>query len=1804
MAEPLVPVMPVPTRAPIGGAPSPRVRRLPPALSLAPAAPPPLDVAEGVPVSTAPELPPVVRNSRLIQLSDGTSVEPEYTTLARDVSQESLLGISTGVSGEGPGAEMGTRGVDLRRTVDKVMVSRLPALTEALQAQHPMGVPDEVFAAKKVEEEEKLTADITARFAESLEKYDVDKTDVNKAYNAARGMMFGPTDVIINTDPGRVHRAIESWAQGDDTGSAWDWVPEWAREPIAPLRGMVAGHDIAVTTPGGVKAYNEGMNWGGLNWLGNMSLLTLASQMYGAEGRGDWGGPEHLENIRRGEDMFTLWDRLETKADAPQAGPVQWGVGNVAKFTSMGIGQGLALMDKVLETTTFGQSGVPFLDSSNPEAVEKAGDMVMSFGLALIDPDVVGTVTVGLGSKGVRRGAEKTDEAWRALRYGYKTDFYNKAADEAVAFVVGGVRSEEELQDFMEVLKTRVTSQLGPGMTEGTIDHVRNRTGLNTAFSTLVTESRRNARHQAEARRQVLQQADADQRAAAAVASRGPTDPEALKAQRVVAAQGRKDASEAYWAALAARDSAARTLGRARVTAGKAGEEGMSLAAPTIATLEETLRKAEGALVATRTQFEAAVEAHATMRWDEAVGKAAAQGKKVVVDDAAIKGVTVQAKATYAAAVKTAKEENKAAKAAATATPPPVPAGTKATPRAMAKAAHKQADETLVEALAAAAKTRDEAIAAARVANTRKLVPQQEMLDYTVAAAKHVAEEALAADLAAVLHSVRIFKQSGKQADDSADDVSAAFDGALRAFLAAQRGSPDDIAQASYNLSQAAAKAGKHSSNYVEKQLVKLLADQLHVAKAAEDTLLVAAGKAEKAKIKMGPRLGAHRTMVRSLHKSAKDTAGHRGAQGLAVALQEIAGAYAALAGRTEASLTPAQKALVANIRRAEDLSSGAGMRTMSHGGLSQAYGGLAAATKEGGLLGFTDVSMRYVDALLLPFRQYADPGKAAMGTDIDAVQQLVKGAENELYYEVAGVQKYTADSLDALVAEHKAAGLPPPDEAARKARRGKAIIEWMDAAGDASSSEMRQAYNASPWERAAPILRSVAKPGAVASSNASETERLFNGLAGSFLNTREGSVAAKENQELARYARKLLITPVSVSPEGDKVFITFGAFSEAMTKKAAQVMNMAGDTPQVRDIALSARAVLQAGALNRLSEGVMSVAVDLPKQTLNALEALGKNDSAGAEEYMEAATILADRLGLPTHIKQLTMDSGKTLQEGLVLLQDPANMDRFFMPRRWMQRMEKVSGEMTKTADMFAAAHPEDLARRGAAAISFITKWWNAGLLSGVLLPSPRYFMSNLLQGVSQVFVDMGAKQGFASLAQSPLDLLDGGVRHLPFIGEALHARVVRPMLLQADKFLPSMLGSMYTPSVVKFFDSDLGRPGETIGKSGITWAEMRRECIRQTVRQSSARAMGLQTLASRTEDARWLRAMGTWANAWADMSDAIDQRMRVSMYMNLRVNKGLSEEAAGIKVRDALYDWAHPLAEWEVKHVQSLFMFWTWQRKAYGQAFRTALAPFSAEHRGKMFNPLTRTTRAHQAVQGVREMSAQYQQDEHDDKWANVSPFWLSETGSRIAMGATMLPEEVRALNAKQGKAYTHAVYTMPSPTQVETVNFLWSALGTGAAMAAGRPVDAFDQGTKQLGQMLGPTGEMAMTEMRERGGFEKPFYSDDTTVLGPFDKAMLGLVGATWKEGDVTKTTRGAMEIYKRVLTPLSVNLAGVLNPVASELEVSRGLGHVLRQQTGVMREHPYSPADVVRGDIQETRERLRPQVLENYRERLKP
>jgi len=464
--------------------------------------------------------------------------------------------------------------------------------------------------------------------------------------------------------------------------------------------------------------------------------------------------------------------------------------------------------------------------------------------------------------------------------------------------------------------------------------------------------------------------------------------------------------------------------------------------------------------------------------------------------------------------------------------------------------------------------------------------------------------------------------------------------------------------------------------------------------------------------------------------------------------------------------------------------------------------------------------------------------------------------------------------------------------------------------------------------------------------------------------------------------------------------------------------------------------------ALDSVVTDLALFSADLAPEAIEAMAALSANDPRRAGEHIEAAFQLLGRLGMPPKLQKQTSILGKDLAAGFDLFTDPDNAERFFIPRRWMDTMSGRMGALVKSGDTFAALAADPLEQSLGRIFTAALAQWNRGLLAGSYFgPRVSYFTTILAGNLGNVYAEMGAAEAGAFAARSAYDLTDGALRHIPFFGERLHAE----SLGRLEKGLPSAMGVFLSPSVSKFYDPQRAKSSELLYPAGggqpITYGELRKQAIKYGILTSFIGQSGMQDAARRAmETSKWKwftgsarRAHSEWTHAWSDMADHIEQRQRVGLYMNLVVNKGMDPKKAAAQVRDALYDWSHPMSRMETDYFKRIFMFYTFQRKVAGQTLRHMFYP-----RLDVNAPMTRTIRLTRAHRGAMAMSDQYWEDNYPPDPYDY-PWWVKDVGQRTYGGKRPLTADQVAYWKKRGKRATHRVFSVPAPSTFETFNQL---------------------------------------------------------------------------------------------------------------------------------------------------------------------
>lgn len=738
-----------------------------------------------------------------------------------------------------------------------------------------------------------------------------------------------------------------------------------------------------------------------------------------------------------------------------------------------------------------------------------------------------------------------------------------------------------------------------------------------------------------------------------------------------------------------------------------------------------------------------------------------------------------------------------------------------------------------------------------------------------------------------------------------------------------------------------------------------------------------------------------------------------------------------------------------------------------------------------------------------------------------------------------------------------------------------------------------------------------------------------------------------------------------------------------------------------MRSTAFGVQGVIQAALTNRAAKRTMQLLGDLTPQTMRAVEniSLGRGHLAG-DQFMKAMQVF-DVLNIPSAQRKLIKATGQELEAGLAHLggaslesagkameaakaglakakgkkkkakaeaalkeakaaYSQAVQDSVVVPRIFMERLASRFEGIIKSAEEVSARTSDPLQALAGQKVATLARLWNTSLLTGLILPRPTYFTNIFVGNFAQMWGEAGLVTAARVTGQTVGYLPLEAASHLPVFGKYVdqgRVRMAQSLGVGVDGVLPSIFQSVFNPHLARFYDPNLAKPGNKVGSKfhpDLTYGDLRRHAAEQGVLTSFVGAgSDLQNMVKRTK--HYSKAMTFWQkagenasylrNSYADIADSLEQRQRVALFTDLITRKGLSPEQAGLKVREALYDWSAPLTEFETQYITKVFMFWNFSRKAMGQGFRNLTSAFVNSEADSLLDAAiktsspvsaltgrdaystTRLTDMYHSVEAGKEFMRTWdtppEGDESDAELRAVYPWWMKDTGSMMALTNTPLNQTQLDYNQTLGRKVTHRALAMPSFTPLEYSSFWVDMVRMALAVPFSRDQDAMsalqDMSMHTIktqgGNITGPAMEAALKEALGDGD---PRYASETlrvkklsdrVLLGGMSAAYEGAFGESFIYPDDERGEEGMMRVSKRAFAmyklalPISHELSTWLDPMLENYatrqyaeeegidpaELKRGIMWMTRQYMGLGKEFYHSPEETLKYDEKDLKRR---------------
>jgi hypothetical protein len=1473
------------------------------------------------------------------------TVEPVLFESAIDTEDETLFKIRTGVTAEGPGGGIryGEVGIDANATAERLAKARAAQIAQTDPA-YAQGITKEQANRLYLQELTKAKSDVSAWYDEQTRQ----------------GADLKPL-VSFGLTPGAEN--LKSWAEGmslEDKNAPFyklmSFIPEGeAREIVAPFFALYEGAELTSRTGTGIRTYNEdpGLNWGFLSWAGRFSPGTLGANYVAVDEQMDWGGPEMMRNIARGEDLFTLFDKIEAKAYDSDANPLQRLLGGTLLATSGLVEGSVGLLD--------GAAELAGMDLATPEGAEAFGDFIVAAGLTMFDPDLWWGVG-GSIAKGASRGARAAAKVipWFHVNQG------GAAMESALAkwrkaqtqFSRDGDR--KALQRAQESILKDIRLEAGPGAESQTRAMYSAMTGNNNLPSAVTEQALYNLDNNF-ARRAAAMDASEQSREAWQKASR-----ELASLEEAAAAQGLKVDRKAVSEILSSHKE-------------------------------------------TRTRFNAR--------------KSSIEAKIKTIDEAIAAGAdSPELLRRQTALNKTLDAVNQAI-------------------------ATKDQQVELYQRVDTLRKQKSRAKAGVLSQQRSAKLQWMQSLDELMFA------RVLRADIQSTIDSVRALTLAGRKAKAGMDpdDIAQRLEQSARNLATNPAFRDDDIARATavaqHNelLSEAATAANDAVVTRLS-EVAKSLDDKIEGLNTKVDEAREALGSwAPKMDRASAPAKGtqareiyelerSHKKLTKALERQILKNTDMRAMAAFDATLSRMSETYKAVQkqGIGLMSEVPASAAMIRSIQRLNEEFADADVRSVR----------------------------QYLNKGRLILREFAEPVRQITGSS-DAQMNNIYSRQNNLYnqaqIDLKEVLRKTED--------------PTKTPQELRVSRTKAISDYLD---DTQGKYL--STNSFPESAFGAARNFIRLEEQFVGTKAGEKvmrkdDRLLTSLSRMWLINADRDLTERESARLIRIAREWFEKP-TLGP-GSR----FEDFAETMLSATERILKTPGGAAGRRAAAGSraygkaAQAITAAATMERTIEAVAKTVTFPADLDISLVKAWSENDPAAMGRNFENVLKAMDNLGVPPKVQKEAQEAAEALAGGISVFKVKSPDGKLVaLPTRWVRLTAKKISATVNSLDQYTAAEKNPVNRRAGQILRDMWKLWQASVLTGVLLPDPKYTAMILAGNPGQIYIRSGLVSATKAGIRGAFDVSASGLKHLPFVGETLDAKFGAYL----KDGLPSPLGSYISTQVSAVFDLENFPKNQVWGQldgKDVTYGQLREMMVSEGVFSSFVSAAGVRDIVARTLPGRLQQMPKRWADGIQSFNQHIEERMRVGYFLDRLVNEGDSPQEAGRLVRDALYDWDSKLSRFEETWLRDLFLFWPFTRRA-------------------LDNMAARVSRYNRVADGFEKSVDKYLEEEYSYSPSNY-PLWASEVTSRMYFGMSQLDPDLAAKRNVYGKPVTHVMYSFPAATHHGSAQLVGRFYRTLAAMTKADQQGAVKEGLGLAGSMVGPMSQYTVDALKEAFGEESTSF-----------------------------------------------------------------------------------------------------------------
>ena len=303
------------------------------------------------------------------------------------------------------------------------------------------------------------------------------------------------------------------------------------------------------------------------------------------------------------------------------------------------------------------------------------------------------------------------------------------------------------------------------------------------------------------------------------------------------------------------------------------------------------------------------------------------------------------------------------------------------------------------------------------------------------------------------------------------------------------------------------------------------------------------------------------------------------------------------------------------------------------------------------------------------------------------------------------------------------------------------------------------------------------------------------------------------------------------------------------------------------------------------------------------------------------------------TKVQQANKNAARISRQ-LVEVSKTLSGEAVFIPTDLLKEFESIINGLIKDLD---AITPEATLLQSyvlgpvGKGLNTYLSWWRQSVLTGILLPNPRYWTNNVLGDWSQMVTSIGVVDGSKLSFQNLFANFEvGGFKPHTTLLELSEKAAGKPVLGTA-------MNALFNPRLHHIWSGKRGVITLPGGRQ-LPYDVLRQWLVKDGILDSFTQAELVNEMRAVLESQSWWKkaASPEWLREWQFNLQAhatmVQQRQRTALYLHL-LEKGHSRADARKMTLEALYDWRNSFGKAEAAAVTKFLPFWRFHKLAMKQ-------------------------------------------------------------------------------------------------------------------------------------------------------------------------------------------------------------------------------------------------------------------------------